>query len=84
MKITPDLFDLLRQLAFHFAFPHQFKTKVEKKRFRGRKIIDDDTHVIYSMNLHISYSSCSCASIKPRAAAGLDNWLRKPETAGLP
>jgi hypothetical protein len=43
---------LLRQPAFHFAFPLHFKTQGKKKRFRGRKIIDDNTHVIYSMNLH--------------------------------
>jgi len=40
-------------LAFHFSFPLHFKAKVKKKRLRGRKIIDDDTHMIYSMDLHI-------------------------------
>jgi hypothetical protein len=49
-------------LAFHFSLPLHFKAKVKKKRFRGRKIIDDYTHMIYSMDLHISYSRCSCAS----------------------
>jgi hypothetical protein len=39
-------YDPLRPLAFHYAFPHHFKTKVKKKRFRGRKIIDDYTHVV--------------------------------------
>ena len=43
-------------LAFHFSFPLHFKAKVKKKRFRGRKIIDDYTYMIYSMDLHTLYS----------------------------
>src|SRR5215470_10471578 len=40
---------------FQRSFPLQFKPEVEKERFRGSKITDDDTHVIYLVDLHISY-----------------------------
>jgi len=32
-----------------------FKSKIKKKRFSGRKITYDYTHVIYPVDLHISY-----------------------------
>lgn len=52
-------------LAFHFSFPYYFKAKVKKKRCRGRKIIDDDTHMIYSMDFHIFYSLMFCEQPLP-------------------
>ncbi len=47
----------LHPLAFQLCFSHYFKAKVKKKRFRGRKIIDNYTHVICSMIFirHTSY-----------------------------
>ncbi len=35
----------LHPLAFHLRFPQHLKSKVKKKRFRGRKIIYDYTHM---------------------------------------
>lgn len=61
-------------LAFHFSFPLHFKAKVKKKRFRGRKIIDDYTHMIYSMDLHILYSSYSCASCQAARRSGFGSY----------
>ncbi len=46
----------LHPLAFHVSFPHHFKAKVKKKRFRGSKIVHDYTNMIYSMDFHIFYS----------------------------
>ena len=43
---------------FQCAFPLQFKPEVAKERFRGRKIVDDDTHMIDAMDMHISHLIC--------------------------
>jgi len=42
------------------ALSEDFEPEVKKKRFRGRKIMDDDTHMIYSMDFHSFSSLMSC------------------------
>src|SRR5215213_436468 len=48
--LKPD--DPFHKLTFQFCFPHHFKAKIKKKCFRGSKINDVDTHMIYSTDLH--------------------------------
>ena len=45
--IEPD--HPIQRRPFQCSFPLQFKPEVEKERFRGRKIVDDDTHMIDAM-----------------------------------
>ena len=59
-NITTSIFNVIEALLSvpptapsNSCFPHHFKSKVEKKRFRGRKIIYDYTDMIDSTDFHI-------------------------------
>src|SRR5438094_5177552 len=55
--MKPD--HVIHPLAFHYSFPLQFKPKIKKKRFSGSKVVDDDTYMIYFMNLHTTVALLS-------------------------
>ena len=51
--IEPD--HPIQRRPFQCSFPLQFKPEVEKERFFGRKIVDDDSYMIDTMDLYISH-----------------------------
>jgi hypothetical protein len=64
--------EIIQQFALHFGFAQQLKSKIEEKCCRGGKIIDDDTDVIDSLELH------TCAfrrkQVCRRAPYGFSPW----------
>src|ERR1051326_4599626 len=44
--------DPINPLSFHFSFPLHFQAKRKKKRLRCRKIMDDDAHMLQSLDFH--------------------------------